>query len=522
MIRTIYLCSFLLISTLISAQNIVYNGGMESIEKQLPCHWKSLAMMEQNSTYQWFAPQEKIGKYVSRPFTSTHKQGDVQAMLMFRAENSAYMVVELKRTLSKGEEVNISLETIGSYMQNGEGLDEIGVLLLPFSPTRAADLDNYKTNDVVHLRSLAFPKLDSRDKWMSVESNFIAKGGEQFLIIGNFKGANFAMISRNKSVGNWYQSSAATGNSKGWFGFIFDNVAITSVLHKEADAAYNNMSNCGYEMLPSVSNVSPKTEVLNANKPTQVPNKTSSLQAGVKSEKGPNVSAQEITFASENEMTSKGKTASNIYRTTPQVGESNAQFAYIGTTNVATPATNASERKALVHSNSVASTTRATVDTTTTSEKKITVTNQIVEMRANPPANETPETSATQHTNAATTSLSATTYYSPSVVAVKVDMQAEVIFFENAKANLSEKAFILLDNMAKKMAKNPRLLLQINGYANESKEQSFAYLRANAVQAYLRSKGIDKARLIIKPVGNAYISHFPTQTGKVDFIWIEK
>lgn len=507
MIRTIYTFSFLLISTLISAQNLVYNGGMESMEKQLPCHWKSLAMMEQNTTYQWFAPQEKIGKYVSRPFTPTHKQGDVQAMLMFRAENSAYMIVELKRTLGKGEELTISLETIGSYMQNGEGLDEIGALLLPFSPTRAADLDNYKTSDVVHLRSNAYPKLDSRDKWMVVESNFIAKGGEQFLIIGNFKGANFSMISRNKSVGNWYQSSAATGNAKGWFGFIFDNVAVISTSHREADEAYNNMSNCGYEMLPTVSNVSPKTEVLNASKTSYTAPKIMPLQAATKPEKGPNAGGTEATFSSENEMASKGKTPSSASKMLPQNTESSTQLAFVSAKNTAISPTNASERKSLT-------------PPTNSNDEMLAATSEKNTKTINPTT--TSPASAAQNVNVPATSSSTSGYYSPSVVAPKVDMLGEVIFFENAKANLSEKAFILLDNMAKKMAKNPRIVLQINGYANESKAQSFAYLRANAVQAYLRSKGIDKARLIIKSVGNAHISNFPAQTGKVDFIWIEK
>lgn len=513
MIRTIYLFSFLLISTLISAQNLVYNGGMESMEKQLPCHWKSLAMMEQNTTYQWFAPQEKIGKYVSRPFTPTHKQGDVQAMLMFRAENSAYMIVELKRTLSKGEEVTISLETIGSYMQNGEGLDEIGALLLPFSPTRAADLDNYKSSDVVHLRSNTFPKLDSRDKWMSVESNFIAKGGEQFLIIGNFKGANFAMISRNKSVGNWYQSSAATGNSKGWFGFIFDNVAVTSVLHREADEAYNNMSNCGYEMLPSVSSVSPKSEVLTATKTVYTSAKTNPLQASIKPEKRPNANIQETTFISENEMASTAKNASTISKTTAQNKESRPDLAYVAAKNVSVSPTNVNQRTTLTSAVSSNAASMEIPSSTAAAEKKTNLTN--------PSSNISPNISPSSP-NTATTSASSKGYYAPSVVAPKVDMSAEVIFFENGKANLSEKAFILLDNIAKKMSKNPHLVLQINGYANEGKEQSFAYLRANAVQAYLRSKGIDKARLIVKPIGKAYISNFPAQTGKVDFIWTEK
>ena len=114
---------------------------------------------------------------------------------------------------------------------------------------------------------------------------------------------------------------------------------------------------------------------------------------------------------------------------------------------------------------------------------------------------------------------STTNYYVPSAVVPKVNMQEEVIFFETGKANISEKAFILLDNMAQKMAQNPHLNLQINGYSNENQENKFSNLRAEAVQGYLRSKGIDKARLPIKAFGNSNISNYSSQCGKVDFAW---
>lgn len=499
MIRTIYLFSFLLIHVLISAQNLVYNGGMEGIEKQQPCHWKSLAMQEQSATYQWYAPTEKLGKYVSKPYTPTRKQGDVQAMLMFRAENSAYMIVELKRPLLKGEEVTVELETIASYMQNGEALDEIGALLLPFSPTKAADLDVYKTNDILHLSSKTFPKLASRDRWMNVESNFIAKGGEQFLIIGNFKGTNFAMMSRNKLVGNWYQSSAATGNSKGWFGFIFDNVAVTSVAHQEADAAYNSMADCGYEVIAKSSNVSHQKTATPANKTT--------LQAKSIVQNPPSPSSNNANVALVNPTNSALPTSSKNNERGPNNTNpfsDNANMAFVSTPKSTLPASPKPAEKT-VSSPSNTSTYRQS----NVKENSMPINNAPISS-LNAPASTSPKVE------------NKTVYSSYTHIAPKVNMEAEIIFFDTHKANLSEKAFILLDNMAKKLAKNPKLVLQINGYANESKESTFAMVRANAVQAYLRSKGIDKNRLPIKLNGHSNISNYSSQSGKVDFIWIEK
>lgn len=87
----------------------------------------------------------------------------------------------------------------------------------------------------------------------------------------------------------------------------------------------------------------------------------------------------------------------------------------------------------------------------------------------------------------------------------KVAFAAKNIFFNTGSSQLLKKSFKPLDDVVKILNENPTLLLDVEGHTDNTgtadKNKALSEARANAVKAYLVSKGIDGNRLVAAGYG---------------------
>jgi OmpA-OmpF porin, OOP family len=81
----------------------------------------------------------------------------------------------------------------------------------------------------------------------------------------------------------------------------------------------------------------------------------------------------------------------------------------------------------------------------------------------------------------------------------KINYAAKNVFFATGSAKLLAKSYKPLNEVAKVMAEDPSLKLAIDGHTDNTgaaaKNQTLSDSRANAVMAYLKSKGVDESRM---------------------------
>ncbi len=79
------------------------------------------------------------------------------------------------------------------------------------------------------------------------------------------------------------------------------------------------------------------------------------------------------------------------------------------------------------------------------------------------------------------------------------------IFFETGKAELKAESYFELDRVVKVLTDNPNMTIEISGHTDNVGDKGFnktlSQKRADAVVAYLLSKGVDKSRLVSKGYG---------------------
>jgi OOP family OmpA-OmpF porin len=94
-----------------------------------------------------------------------------------------------------------------------------------------------------------------------------------------------------------------------------------------------------------------------------------------------------------------------------------------------------------------------------------------------------------------------------------------MVLFDFNSANLKEEVFPLLDEVVKILEKNPEIKGEIQGHTDsrgaEAYNQDLSERRAKAVEDYLESKGIDRARLTSKGYGETQpIASNDTEEGR--------
>lgn len=141
-----------------------------------------------------------------------------------------YLTTKLTRALNPGEmvciEMYISTADYSKYVT-----DAFGLVL------SENKLSQVRNQVIPYSQSLANPKLhmlDAYSEWVLISDVYTAKGGEQFLTIGNFKAdKDLKILSRTRDSG--------AKDENRWSYIYVDNVSVVSVAKKELCSCENDL-----------------------------------------------------------------------------------------------------------------------------------------------------------------------------------------------------------------------------------------------------------------------------------------
>lgn len=222
---------FSLIWTLspVFAQNLVLNHGLEdfSVTDSFPKHWLPINLTPDVYTEN---PARCVGSGRLYPPSSLLGQkpaGKNCFGLMFgynldiRQDYTEVIRATLSQPLEKGKQYEVNLYTIVSKIYVGFPLTEVSVYLTD-EMLAQRQTDNYVV-PYLSLTSQEFPRLNVRNGWMKVSNIYTARGGEKYVYIGNFKGANDAILKKQMEyvtleVGNYAKYGEAM--------YIYDNLEV--------------------------------------------------------------------------------------------------------------------------------------------------------------------------------------------------------------------------------------------------------------------------------------------------------
>jgi outer membrane protein OmpA-like peptidoglycan-associated protein len=102
------------------------------------------------------------------------------------------------------------------------------------------------------------------------------------------------------------------------------------------------------------------------------------------------------------------------------------------------------------------------------------------------------------------------------------------LFFNTGSSVIKEESFTVLDNVAKLLNKNPKLVIAINGYTDNTGSSELNHKlskeRADAAKAYLIKKGVDESRISThgygeeSPIADNSTSEGRKQNRRVEFV----
>lgn len=184
-------------------QNLVINPSLEQFQKGFPRAWRVVAGTP--DIYLPYAAQRRLkgtrtryirmGNY-SKRFKGT-LSGEACFVLGMGKDHSEIIEATLSDTLLPGRIYNVSLWVIRQKQFCDTSLYFIPVY---FSKRKLPKVHVTKQLAVryLELRAEKFPLLDSQERWMKVSGKYLAKGGEQFIAIGSFVGANKEVLAHAK------------------------------------------------------------------------------------------------------------------------------------------------------------------------------------------------------------------------------------------------------------------------------------------------------------------------------------
>lgn len=184
------------------SQNLVLNHGLEdfSVTDSFPKYWLPINLTPDVYTEN---PARCIGSGRLLPPSDLLGQkpaGKNCFGLMFgynletKQDYTEVIRASLSEPLVKGQKYEINLYTIVSKIYVGFPLTEVAVYITDEMLAKR-QTDNYPIA-YTSLTSQEFPRLNVRNGWMKVSGVYTAKGGEKYVYIGNFKGANDAILKK--------------------------------------------------------------------------------------------------------------------------------------------------------------------------------------------------------------------------------------------------------------------------------------------------------------------------------------
>jgi outer membrane protein OmpA-like peptidoglycan-associated protein len=212
-------------------QNLVQNPGLEAFEGKYPAGWYMIAGTPDLGTRHFVNPHLVTNGFFN-PFLSLPAATQVVKIIEFgniclcqgmTDKWSEVSQVELLRPLKRNKRYQVSLYVIKASTNNPP-LKEISVYLSRHPLQEAFNPKGYSLNYTL-LTSQSSLGLSSREKWVKVKGVYTAGGGERYLSIGNFLGANMQELQ---------QISALKGEHGGQY-YCYDNVSVIPLEEAEEE-----------------------------------------------------------------------------------------------------------------------------------------------------------------------------------------------------------------------------------------------------------------------------------------------
>ena len=183
------------------AQNLIPNASFEKTSKGLDK--KNKKSFEQANS--WFSANNAAYDLIKNGSDLMGKQitqagNNFAGIVLYDASNSnfrSYLEVKLNRSLRTGEELCIWL-SVSAAKHSSCFTDELGIALTKDS----LKSKNSKNIEIIpQLKSRKYQAItDTSEQWKKLEFHYKAKGGEQFLCIGNFRNDAQTLLLPNNSI----------------------------------------------------------------------------------------------------------------------------------------------------------------------------------------------------------------------------------------------------------------------------------------------------------------------------------
>lgn len=200
--RTIKLSFILMLFSLqVFAQNLIPNASFEKTAKVTDK--KNKKLFEQACS--WFSANQAAYDLIKNGSDLLCKQitkagNNFAGIVLYDASNSnfrSYMEVKLNRALIVDEELCFWI-SVSAAKHSSFFTDELGIAMTKDS-LRAKNSKNIEI--IPQLKSRKYQAInDTSEQWKKLEFHYKAKGGEQFLCIGNFRNDAQTLLLPNNSI----------------------------------------------------------------------------------------------------------------------------------------------------------------------------------------------------------------------------------------------------------------------------------------------------------------------------------
>jgi len=259
--------TFLLLSVLFAptfAQNLVLNPSLEEFTKEgYPAFWTKINLTPDIYAVNRELSDEGGKKHAYKDVFTSRKFGTTCFGLLFSHFFTEVIQAKLATPLEEGKTYKVSLHTICPKNYIGKPIWEVSVNFSQKSLPRLG-ASTYAI-PYTSLHQADYQYLDNKDEWVEVLGYYKAEGGERYVSIGNFTGANKDIL--NEQQEEVIYSENFPVQMRGMYMYIFDNLEVVEVNVPDYLAVYRNMN----ENIPQQAPDSPPKP---APKPKPQPSKT--------------------------------------------------------------------------------------------------------------------------------------------------------------------------------------------------------------------------------------------------------
>lgn len=234
--------TFLLLSVLfapIYGQNLVLNPSLEEFTKEgYPAFWTKINLTPDIYAANQALSDEGGKKHSYKEVFASRKYGTTAFGLLFSHFFTEVIQAKLSKPLEEGQTYKISLAIICPKNYVGKPIWEVSVHFSQKNlPTLGASTYNVPFTS---LHRADYQYLDNKEEWVEVSGYYKAEGGEKYISIGNFSGANKDVL--NEQTQQVIYTENFPVQMRGMYMYIFDNLEVTAENVPDYLATYSSMS----------------------------------------------------------------------------------------------------------------------------------------------------------------------------------------------------------------------------------------------------------------------------------------